>query len=466
MEEATEGDKTLFADNKKRGTSLVLNDAILLLLHVVQVFAVIQSLALRWPFPEKWVKGISFVFLFNLDVWEFAKVQQNGTFKEVQGYFTPSKNVPISYWYILLVWAVFILSAVIAFVVAYIMITYKKHPFMMVRVAHLQRVYVILAQVICLPLGTVIARLFHCTDTGLMDVLNEVKCFSDSFHWTYIVASLAVVVAFYVLLPTWMIVRTRAEMLDMTTDRHEGYLQLKETEYVLKLDILYIVGGFHMFASFKKHGTHFRALLIIFCLCILCVVAATFTYIFIGTLVINSILLLLFISFLFMRPFRVTAFNVVLLFSYFCLVLNCLLGSLRTTFSSVSLASVWLTPTYMNTVLLIINVTWLCGAVTFVVYLSIRHTRCCSKRCLYPLWPSLTSEGLNKLSPETRKYVRAIIRSRTLIGKLTNEASGSEMFGIVSQCKTTTCAMYSCLYVTENVIHIKAPYHLHWGIVK
>ena len=40
---------------------------------------------------------------------------------------------------------------------------------------------------------------------------------------------------------------------------HEAYLQLKETEYVQGLDVVYIVSGFHIFSSFKLKAAHFRA---------------------------------------------------------------------------------------------------------------------------------------------------------------------------------------------------------------
>ena len=40
----------------------------------------------------------------------------------------------------------------------------------------MQRVYIIGMQIIYLPLGITLARLFHCTDTGKLDVDNTVTC--------------------------------------------------------------------------------------------------------------------------------------------------------------------------------------------------------------------------------------------------------------------------------------------------
>lgn len=39
---------------------------------------------------------------------------------------------------------------------------------------------------------------------------------------------------------------------------HEAHLQLKETEYVQGLDVVYIVSAFHIFSSFKLRSAHYR----------------------------------------------------------------------------------------------------------------------------------------------------------------------------------------------------------------
>ena len=134
-EEDDDGDdKILFADGKKRGTSLILNDAFLLLLHFLQMWAILQSLSLRWTWPNNWLKATNFIFLFNLDVWEFIKVHENNTYQNVQGYFTPTASLPINYWYILLAWGILVFLSLTALIIAYTIITYKRHPFMMVQV--------------------------------------------------------------------------------------------------------------------------------------------------------------------------------------------------------------------------------------------------------------------------------------------------------------------------------------------
>lgn len=415
-EEDNSEDKLLFADEKKRGTSLILNDASLMVLHFLQMYAVMQAMALRWPWPVDWVRAMNFMFIFNLDVWEFAKVNGNNTYLSVQGYFTPSDSMPLMYWHILAAWAGFLFVAYLGFVVAYSLLMYRRRPALMLQIASLQRFYVILAQVICLPLGTALARVFHCTDDQVMDIDNEQVCFKGT-HWAYIGPSLFMIVLFYIAFPTWMIRRTKEEMLNMTSDRHEGYLQLKETEYVQGLDVLYLVGGFHIFSSFKKHGAHLRPTMFFMSLLLFIFYGSLFRYVFLQILLITLLLSCMFTGFLLIRPYRVASFNVMLILAYLCLVVVGMLGCLKTSVDAYSLNSVYLTPQYMVYELSIIHAFWLICTLIFLLYLVVRHCGCCARCFRYPLWPSMTSEGLYKLSPETRKYVRAVLKGRTLVGK-------------------------------------------------
>ena len=45
-----------------------------------------SSTALTWTFPENYTKNTYWVFLFNLDVWEFAKVASGEYIAQVSCY--------------------------------------------------------------------------------------------------------------------------------------------------------------------------------------------------------------------------------------------------------------------------------------------------------------------------------------------------------------------------------------------
>ena len=411
-----EEDTLLVASNKKRSPSLLITDGCLLVLHFLQMYAVLQSMALRWPWPVNWLKTTKALFLVNLDIWEFIKLAKNGTYNSVQNYYTPSDLMGIQYQWILLAWAIFLFIAFLVFFLTYMVLTYKKPRKMLIHVARLKRVYIVAAQVLCLPLGITIARLFHCNNFYMMDVSNSIPCFQKT-HWFFLTPAIAVAVILYIIFPLWLILRTKTEMLNLTPDRHEGYLQLKEMEYMYGLDMLWLIGNFHIFSSFRKNGSHFRAGLYIFNTLILLLYAALFNSSIIQAMFIEVILTLAMIAFVFQRPFRVAAYNGMLAMNLLCLTLDGLLGALQIKFTASNVQMVWLLPDYQIILLAIINGFWIFFCLAFILYLSL-HGHCCRHRCCSKsLWP--TQHALQHLEPRTHKYIMAVLRSRLLIGKLT-----------------------------------------------
>ena len=438
------GDEILFAEKQRKGTSLVLNDAILLILYFLQMLALMMAMALRWPWPSSWLSNNKFVFLFNLDIWEFLKLYEDDVYVSAQGDFVLSDSVGISYWLILLIWALFLFIALVAYIITYAIIAWVKHPHLFMQHASLKRAYIIIAQVIAIPLGVAMAKVFHCNDNNRVDVHNDIKCF-ESTHWAYLVPVFAVAVLFYIIFPVWLILKTKSEMLSMSSDRHEGYLQLKEAEYVHGLDVLWAVGGFHVFSSFKKRGAHYRAAMHVVTAVILVFYAALPHHMFAQALLINLILFCAWVAFIVIRPYRVTSFNVMLILTFLCLNCNCMMGCLVSNTSSTTVRNVWLTPDYLKVILWIINIGWLVCVVLFVLYLILRHCGCWRCCCREPLWPSMTSNSMKTLSPETRKFVKAILRGRILVGECTyvivrSNLSKNISFPFLSICQFKCCA--------------------------
>jgi hypothetical protein len=407
----------VFADRKKRGSSLIANDACLLILWSLQLFCVVQSLGLRWPYPEDFLHSTKYVFFFNLDVWDYMKLTANGTYTSLQHYYTPTTLIPFKYWYILIGWAALIFLLFVLYLIALRVLYYKRNPFMLVQIAQLQRAYVIIVQVLSLPFGTALARLFHCNNAGLVDVDNSMQCWGGT-HWALLIPAITLGLILYITFPAWLIFRTRSELLNMTTDRHEGYLQLKETEYVKGLDVQWTIAHFHIFSSFKKYGSYFRASIQLVHLLILVSFASFFNHLFAGALLVDLVLFCMMLAFIIVRPFRVVAFNVYIIFSFFLLTLDGMMGVLATSFDSYTLQTVWLTPYYLNIVLLVINCAWLAVTLVFLVFILMRHLGCCTV-CFddAPMWPSMTSKDVANLSPRTREYIKGIIACRMLVGK-------------------------------------------------
>ncbi|XP_064625710.1 uncharacterized protein LOC135486661 [Lineus longissimus] len=410
-----EEDKILFAEGQRRGTNLLISDAIILILEALQFFALIQSLSFRWAWPVDWLNSFSFLFAFNLDIWEMVKISTNGTYKSVKFYNTPSGAVPLEYWQMVLMWSLICALGGIAFIAAYSTMRKKKSSYMLIQIAVLQKVYVIAIQVTAIPVGVMVGKLFHCADSGMVDVSNDLYCFQGA-HWAYLFPSILFLLAFYILFPVWLIKTTKKETLGLKHDSHEGYLQLKETEYLQGMDMIYIVANYHVFSSFRKSGTHYRAFVHILKFVVVIFYALLFQYVNIQAVVLTLIFFFMFLACVLIRPFRVQIFNTMLILNYFMLCANSLIGAMIASFNSYNVQSVWFTPDYSFYVLIFIQGLWFLLTLIFLLYITLRHFMLCVcvKR---PLWPSIMSNGLDNISATTKKYIRGTLRARLVLDK-------------------------------------------------
>lgn len=396
---------------KKRNPSLIAVDSVILLVEIFQVLALVQSMSMRWTFPENWLKYTSFIFLINLDIWDFSKML-SGKYKSIQSYFMPSTDVPIDYRYLLGAWLTVFVILVVVYIVVYAVLNYKKHPYLMVKIAKLQRIYLVVFQLLALPLGVLVARIVHCNGDGKVDAINDLTCFGG-LHWAYLGPSLFIVLFNYALLSGWMFYRIKHESVGITAEKHEGYLQLREMEYMLGLDVTWMLHGFAMFSSFKKIGAYFRPVMFLLKFCLVSLYAGLFNYINIEAIAMTAILFLMALTFIIIRPFRVTCFNVMLILGYILLSSSSLMGTLMTATSTFNLSNPWLLPENLIWVLLAINGLLLVFSIIFVIYL-ICSTSC--SRCRKMLWPSETAHQLKRLNPDTQKYIKAILRARYVLG--------------------------------------------------
>ena len=389
-----------------KGNSLLAIDAVLLLVNYVQLYAVIQSLSIRWPWPESWLSSTKYVFLLNVDIWEFLKLYEDGIFKYIQNYYFPSADIDVDYMHLTIAWGGLLFLFMVIYIAFYSSFSRLRSPKMVFRLAVLKKVLIVIMQIIAIPVGIFLCRLFHCNSADFVDVKNELYCFS-AIHWAYIGPSLVVLFLIFILFPAWLIVRTKNELIKMTPEKHESYLQLKEMEYIHGLDITWVVGNFHIFAPFKNPAAHFRAAHMLIWATVLIAYAGLFKLPFAQAVALNSIFFVMFLACCFLQPFRLKAYNAMLIINYLCLTINCLTGCFKTSYDFSSIQSPWLLPKYQFLILVIVNSFWLFCGLVFVLYL-IARTCCCQPR-QDALWPIARFE---RLSAETRKYMRSIIIAR------------------------------------------------------
>ncbi|XP_046561288.1 LOW QUALITY PROTEIN: uncharacterized protein LOC124270288 [Haliotis rubra] len=422
-------DGPIFMMKRKRNTSLIWFDVFITILEMLQILALVQVMSLRWVWPKIWINYTYFLFIFNVDIWELVKVS-SGVFHGVQDYFTPSSFVPFSYNYIVLGWGLFLLCLIGGFVGTYAVLRYRKRPYLLVHVARMERAGIIIAQVIAIPLGVAIAKLFQCTNIfAKVDPLNDLTCFSG-LHWAYVALAIFVIIGFYFLVPARMIYRTRQEILAGTPQHHETYLQLKEMEYMSGLDVLWIVKGFHIFSSFRLRSAYFRPFLHFFKFVLLSIYAAAVQNIFAQALATTGTLFVLLLAVTIIRPFRITSFNVFFVVGYLCLLGDCIMGSCLASVPPSEVLSPWLVEPYSTWILVGVNGVLLLSMLAFLGHLLVYNLYWHRRKGHSPLWPDMANHGADKVGVETKKYMVSVLKARSILEKC---RSANPMFAPVHE---------------------------------
>lgn len=400
---------------RKRRVSLLWQDCFLLILDFLQFLAIYQSMALRWTWPKEWLSNTYFVFLFNLDVYEFVKLH-SGVYASVQNYNTPSSSVPVQFSAISIGWLVVILMLTAVYPIIYGVLWYRKSPALMTKMAYTRRVYVVILQALTLPLATYVGHIFQCTDTDRVDVMNDLKCFYG-IHWLYVTFGLAILLFLFVLFPVYMVFITRSESVGSCPKHHESFLLLKETEYKVGLNKSWLVANMFVFSSFRFWGLYHRAVMQWLKLAIIIAFCAGFNNISSQSLAVTLLFFGYFLAFIFVRPYRIVIYNIMMLLSF--LTLGCLgiIGSMVTRYNVYTLSSPWLLPQYSRWVLTTIVTSWAVFWFMFLVYLVVRSILYQKKVIATPVWPTFSTSDNDHLSLQTKKFLKTFLHARFVLEK-------------------------------------------------
>ena len=413
----------------ERSASLIGCDAIVVVVEVLQILGLTQSMGLKWSWPETWIKYANFIFIFNADAWEFTKVQSRA-YTRLQGKETASSTIPADYNHILMAWAALLLITGLVFLITFLVLRRRQPPYLMVHYANMERIFLVLVQVLALPLGTAVFRLFHCTDGDKMAVFNSVSC-HEGMYWAYVAPSILLGVALFGAVPGWMVYRIRKQKMAAADRHHDVYLRLKEVEYEAGLDVVWAVQGFHLFSSFRLCAVYYRPIVHMFKLMLLIFFSALFLEIHAQAICMAVALTLAALLMPLIRPFRVASFNVVLCLSLSSLAGNAIFGSVVTSVTPASVESPWLVEPYSYAILTGINVILACSLLVWIVWLVCRmKCSCCTKVCFpnSPLWPTLLSYEFKVDGAETYKFMAAVLRARAVLGKAESEGHLSKIF--------------------------------------
>ena len=410
-----DGDEESYETFKYRGISLWLYDAATLLVEHLQYYALLLALAQRWGWPLEWIKATYFTFLFNFDIWEFWNVQ-SGAFNRSRTAFVDTRVLGFNYPSYLASWGVLVCIAGSAFLACYIVWHYKRPLYLLLYVARLKRILFLVVQFAALPFAIAIARVFHCRKNPqgflVMDVHNEVQCYSG-IHLGLMIVSIAAYILLFAVYPFIIAMTIREQVFSTSHRKHEGYLQLKEAEYEQGLDILWYVGQFHLFSSYKRFWVYYNPLKLVFKLLLVISYALSMSYMFYGSSAISLLFILAFLAVLIKKPFRVKTFNFMLAFNLLCIAANALIGSFMEvppweTPSEFVIVSFLRNPTIMH-ILISLNGGWLTVFFLWLLYLILREKKIIGKTAL---WPRLSYENSNDVGEDTKKYLKAVLRGR------------------------------------------------------
>ena len=418
----------LGANGKGRKVSLWLSDALILCLEHIQIFALILSLSLRWAWPQVWINATSFTFLLNLDLWEFTKVHSvyQG---QIQAFVDPIE-VPFSYQGYSIAWFFAIIVLTALFALTYFVIPRVRYVGVVYRLllcAKLVRIFTLVAQVLCFPFGLVVVRLFNCQDypigpNGLLEyrsiTLGNTQCWSGP-HLCILVPLLMVAVAYFIVLPCWMIYKIRNELISPvlctyhTWRNHESHVCTKEAEYLQGLDIAWETRHYSLFSSYRRPWVWFRPFSFIVKGLILALYGSLFYVPYYQTIVLFAFVCLIVLVLAIVPVYRLQSFNYMLLFSIVVNLCNLVLGLVLI----LQVQSSLLVGTNLTNALSVINVSWLTVAVSWFCYLFLRSTSFVERR-FGQMWPTLTEFSRSKRNKDhTRKFFKAILAGRKVLEK-------------------------------------------------
>lgn len=268
LDEEDEESEDVFSHH---GITLWVSDAVIMIIQHVQIFALILAMGERWGYPRQFVRYASFTFIFNLDIWEFVKVYSGAyTGPPNLDTFLPSESIGVNYGFYLIGWTIGIAVVGCGFLITYAVFLYRKPLYLLLHVARMKRIFSVFIQLISLPVGTAYARVFHCRSDGVWNVENSVQCYTmDSLeHCLFVGIAILVAILLFLAYPINMIRKIRGQVICYSEEKHEGYLQLKEAEYNQGLDILWAVGQFHLFSSFRRLWIYYRPIMLILKFCL------------------------------------------------------------------------------------------------------------------------------------------------------------------------------------------------------
>ena len=435
-------DEPVLANQKRSKVSMLASDASLLVIEHIQIYSLILSLSLAWPWSYDWIRVNSIVFFFNLDFWEFTKVHTIYQ-SQTQAYGDPN-DIPFHYLTYALIWFLLALLAPLIYTAIYFLIqrlpNYGPLDVILSR-GKLTRACLFIAQILAIPFGVATVKLLDCqyypdATTGVLQfrsiVLRDTQCWSGP-HLGIMVPLLLVAAIYFIAVPIWLIFSIQTELISPLFCTHSSWwtherdLQLKEAEFVQEIDLTWAINHYSIFSSFRRLWVWYRPFSFFTKGLILVIYGGLFYRQQIQAITLFAVVSFLLLLVLILPVYRVRVFNFMLVFSIFIHLCNLALGMLL----SIGVQNALLFGQNLINSLLVVNLAWGVVAAIWLAYIYLRSRRIIGKRLgpLWPVMPELDSSNLYR-SEHTEKFFKALLSGRRILEKC---YSSTEFFAPVHE---------------------------------
>ena len=410
-----------------RSPALWKSDLLILIIEHLQLYSLILSLSLRWPWPTDYIRGSRFMFVINFDLWELIKTNDD-IYRGVAAATVDPDEVPFDYFAFALSWLLIVTCLPMVGVVCHYGLKKIKEmsiPTMIRWQSHVLHVFLLIAQLLCLPFAMVTVRLLQCdtyTPPGIDSryksvVLSDTDCWSGT-HIGLLVPMSLVSVFYLIVIPLWMMRTVKSELVVSSLcclcrghRTHENYIRLKEMEYSLELEDGWLNKHYRLFSSYRRSWVLYRPVSFFVKTLVVLIYGALFYSDYYQANSLFAVLLLWLLFLLFQPVYRLHIFNVLLIVSLLANTSNAVLGLLVVLETESSL----LVGHNLVNALLVVQFGWLIVAVLCTLYLVLRHYHKIGPLVVTTtaknssLWPTLSS------SSDDHKYLLSILQSRRVL---------------------------------------------------
>eukprot|EP00053_Salpingoeca_punica_P011888 m.106018 g.106018 ORF g.106018 m.106018 type:complete len:657 (-) comp15805_c3_seq1:2140-4110(-) len=406
---------------KSRSVSLWRTEAALLVLEFLQMYAVIFAIAeSRDAWPVQWINMSYFVYIFNMDLWGLMR-HMNG----FKGNDAPVLSSVVGISYAPYVW-IWMMLGPAALLMTYLLKRWfwKRSDILksVRRQIKMKRILFTVAQVLFLPYATVIARLAHCVDAvdgsgvgaatiSVMDVDNTAKCMSAK-HLIQLLPGVVIGIPMLIYTARKIHVAVRRQLYTVDPRSHEQFLQMKEHEYMNRMDMTWSWGQYHLFTAYLRSNVHFKTYM--------CLIKGTLAALFMLLSKMSStqmsVITLLWLACLswLLRHHVYRISRCWLPLFVFTLALAVDSGLLFLVLMGTENAM--LQHPNLTNELFVTNVVPLIGALLFYVVMHFQDKGvCCFTR--KPVWPRTFIMSQSMLDPEALRWRRTMNRARELLAK-------------------------------------------------